>query len=577
MNILAMSFDPLGLTSPIGVAAKILFQELCKEKFEWDDPIPENKAAKWEEWIHGLNEVKTLTIPRCVYDEFEGKLLSCQLHGFRDASKKAYCAAVYLVCETTKGRYTRLLCSKTRVAPFKDLTIPRLELMSARILAVLMDNVYKALCSQVTIDKVKYWLDSKTALYWIYNQGEWKQWVQFRVSEILKLTKKSDWGHVGGKDNPADIGSRGVSASVLRDSKLWWEGPESLRESEENWPKTLVLEDSTDIKKERKKMCVLSVVTEKSEKLSNAVNVERFSSLNKLLRVTAWVRRFVNNLKQKTEKKALKKGRKEVRLGKISVEEIEEAERIWIIESQLNLQGSSNFKKISEQLGVVKENDILICKGRLGNSELDFRTKFPIILPKEHKFTELVIIDCHQRVHHCKERSTLAELRAKFWVTKGRQCVKRIIRKCFICRKLEGKAFNSPPTAMLPEFRVTESPPFSKMGVDFAGPLYAKGPKGVMTKCYIALFTCCVTRAVHLELVENLLASTFVNCLRRVCSRRGTPTLMVSDNAKTLKATAKLLKKIAKDSTVVNFLESRRITWRFNLAPAAWAGGIFER
>ena len=98
-----------------------------------------------------------------------------------------------------------------------------------------------------------------------------------------------------------------------------------------------------------------------------------------------------------------------------------------------------------------------------------------------------------------------------------------------------------------------------------------------MTKCYIALFTCCVTRAVHLELVENLLSSTFANCLRRVCSRRGTPTLMVSDNAKTFKATVKLLKKLAKDSTVVNFLESRRIIWRFNLERAPWAGGIFER
>ena len=111
----------------------------------------------------------------------------------------------------------------------------------------------------------------------------------------------------------------------------------------------------------------------------------------------------------------------------MSVEKIEEAERIWIIESQLKLQSSSNFKKISEQLGVVKENEILICKGRLGNSELDFRTKFPIILPRENKFTELVITDCHHKVHHCKERETLAELRSKFWVTKGRQCVKKIV------------------------------------------------------------------------------------------------------------------------------------------------------
>lgn len=571
LSTLASLFDPQGLVSPIGVTAKILFQELCVDKFEWDDPLPDDKCSRWEAWLKDLNNVKTISIPRCMFDKNEGEVLSCQLHGFADASKKAYCAMVFLVCKTTQGSYTRLLCAKSRVAPLKELSIPRLELMSARILATLMKTVLKALDSEIKVESVRYWLDSKTALYWIANNGEWKQFVQHRVNEILLLSRKEDWGHVPGVENPADLGSRGVSASHLNDSRLWWEGPGWLRKGEETWPSRLELDNSSEIVNEMKRVNVMvAIAKEPTEGVRNVIDIDRFSNLGKLLRVTAYVRRFIENLK-------LKKERKELKSGKVSVEEIEKVERIWIIESQLNLQSSSNFKKISEQLGVVKENEILICKGRLGNSELDFRTKFPIILPKEDKFTELVIIACHHKVHHCKERATLAELRSKFWVTKGRQCVKRVIRNCFICRKLEGKAFNSPPTAMLPDFRVTESPPFSKMGVDFAGPLYAKGSTGVMTKCYIALFTCCVTRAVHLELVENLLASTFVNCLRRVCARRGTPTLMVSDNAKTFKATVKLLKKLANECTVVNFLESRRITWWFNLKRAPWQGGIFER
>ena len=570
LSTLASLFDPQGLISPIGVTAKILFQELCVDKLDWDDPLPDDKCSRWEAWLKDLNNVKTISIPRCMFDKNKGEVLSCQLHGFADASKKAYCAMVFLVCKTKQGSYTQLLCAKSRVAPLKELSIPRLELMSARILATLMDTVLKALDSEIKIDCVRYWLDSKTALFWIANNGEWKQFVQHRVNEILLLSRKEDWGHVPGVENPADLGSRGVSASHLNDSRLWWEGPEWLKQEEEKWPPKLELDNSTEIASERKRVNVMVAAAKEPKGVSSVIDIDRFSNLGKLLRVTAYVKRFIENIK-------LKKEGKELKTGNMSVEELEKAERLWIIESQLNLQSSSNFKKISEHLGVVKENEILICKGRLGNSELDFRTKFPIILPKENKFTELVIIDCHHKVHHCKERATLAELRSKFWVTKGRQCVKKVIRNCFICRKLEGKAFNSPPTAMLPDFRVTEAPPFSKMGVDFAGPLYAKGPTGVMTKCYIALFTCCVTRAVHLELVENLLASTFVNCLRRVCSRRGTPTLMVSDNAKTFKATVKLLKKLAKDRTVVNFLESRRITWRFNLERAPWAGGIFER
>ena len=98
-----------------------------------------------------------------------------------------------------------------------------------------------------------------------------------------------------------------------------------------------------------------------------------------------------------------------------------------------------------------------------------------------------------------------------------------------------------------------------------------------MTKCYIALFTCCITRAVHLELVQNLLATTFVNCLKRMCARRGAPSLIISDNAKTFKATVKLLERLGNEEAVVDFLNSRRITWRFNLERAPWQGGIFER
>ena len=458
-----------------------------------------------------------------------------------------------------------------RVAPLKDLTIPRLELMSARILAVLMDNVYKALCSQVIIDKVKYWLDSKTALYWIYNQGEWKQWVQFRVSEILRLTKKSDWRHVGGKDNPADLGSRGVSALVLKDSKLWWEGPKWLRESENNWPTSLVLEDSTEIKEERKRMpIVLSVVTEKVRTLSNVVNVERFNSLTKLLRVTAWVKRFVNNLKHKKEKRKLEK-------GNLAVEEIIGAERIWIQDAQKMLEESANFEKTRVHLGVIEKNGLLVCQGRLENSDLDIESKYPIILPKEHKLAQLIVLDCHEKVHHLKVRATLAELRSRFWITSGRQFVKKILKPCFRCRYLDGKSFNAPATAALPDFRVSEAPPFSTTGVDFAGPLFVKAEGGEMIKSYICLFSCFITRAVHLEVVSDLATPTFVNCLRRFCARRGTPVRIVSDNAKTFKATSKLLNKLLSETEVRDFFVSKRIIWRFNLDRSPWWGGAFER
>lgn len=148
-------------------------------------------------------------------------MLECCLHGFGDASNNAYCTAVYFVCHTRDGTHTRLLASRSRVAPLKALTIPRLELMSARILAPMMNTVKKALEAQVTLNGTRYWLDSKMAICWIQNRGEWKQFVRHRVNKILKLTFKEEWRHCLGEENSADIGSRGAMRSKLKDSKLW--------------------------------------------------------------------------------------------------------------------------------------------------------------------------------------------------------------------------------------------------------------------------------------------------------------------------------------------------------------------
>ena len=122
----------------------------------------------------------------------------------------------------------RLVASKTRVVPLKELTTPRLELMSARILAQLMNTVRNTLQSQVTIDGVRFWLDSKTTLSWIRNKGEWKQFVRHRVNEILRLTDKEEWAHCPTLENPADLGSRGVLAPQLKEDELWWLGPRWL-------------------------------------------------------------------------------------------------------------------------------------------------------------------------------------------------------------------------------------------------------------------------------------------------------------------------------------------------------------
>ena len=541
---------------------KILFQEICSSGLDWDETLTGEIKGQLCKWVKDLLQTREIKVSRCLYEASES-VTECYLHGFGDASKRAYCAMAYLVYRTDDGQaHANLVASKMRVAPLKQLSIPRLELMSARILAQLMNTVCNALQSQVKVDGVRFWMDSKTALSWIQNKGEWKQFVRHRVDEILRLTNKEEWAYCSTLENPADLGSRRVLASQLKENELWWRGPRWLTGQKEDWPVTNEDFQTPETSSEEKKSTSVMLV-ETKEETSVVVNMNDYSKLQRLVCVTAWVRRFVNNLKASLKRKEIIK-----RTGKLEVSELKEAkiELIELVQNELKKQG--NFKQLVSELGIVEQGGIFRCSDRLVNSDLEFDARRPIILPRKNHLTKLIIRDCHERVHDNGVTATLAELRSRYWVPKGRQEVKGVLSECVTCMKLKGKLYSSPPTAALPEFRVTEAPPFSKVGVDFAGPLYVKSKSREMEKVYIALFSCCMTRAVHLELVEDLSAAAFRRCLRRFTAKNGVPALIVSDNAKTFQATEKALNELFNHLEVPADLEYMRIEWKGNLERA---------
>ncbi len=228
------------------------------------------------------------------------------------------------------------------------------------------------------------------------------------------------------------------------------------------WSSSLRLEDTTEIGDERRKAAILSATVVEDQTLSNVIDIKRHCRLTKLLKVSAWVFRFIKNVKAKRE------GR-EIFLDRPRVDAIANAETRWVKDAQKRLQEEENLKKTKESLGIFEIDNVLVCKGRLGNAELQLEAKNPFFLPRENWFTQLLILESHKRVHHGGVRSTLTELGTKFWVLKGRQYVKKVLRSCLLCRKHEGKAFNPPPSAALPEFRVTQALPFSRLGVNLAG------------------------------------------------------------------------------------------------------------
>ena len=238
---------------------------------------------------------------------------------------------------------------------------------------------------------------------------------------------------------------------------------------------------------------------------------------------------------------------------------------------------------VVSRLGLFCDDDGLIrCDGRIENSSQEKESKQPILLPATHYFTELLIKEQHEVVHHNGIRDTLNLIRQKYWIQRGREAVKRIVRRCVVCRKLEAKPFPTPRAPQLPACRVSEEPPFCNTGIDFAGPIYVKKSSGAINgnnqdKVYIALFTCASTRALHLELVENMSAATFLQAFRRFSSRRGLPTKVLTDNAKTFKSASKEVRMIGESKEVNRYFANRRIAWEFITEKAPWHGGFWER
>ena len=176
--------------------------------------------------------------------------------------------------------------------------------------------------------------------------------------------------------------------------------------------------------------------------------------------------------------------------------------------------------------------DLLRCQGRINNAQLTTASKNPVLLPPNHYWVKLLIQHVHDDIKHSGTADTLATLREKYWILKCRQAVKKVINSCIIYNKLEGPLYASTVFPDLPDFRTSEDPPFSHTGVDFAGPLYAKNCDA-SEKVYICLFTCCSTRAVHLELTPDLSVNSFLLAFRRFVGRRGLPVTVISDIAKT--------------------------------------------
>ncbi len=267
---------------------------------------------------------------------------------------------------------------------------------------------------------------------------------------------------------------------------------------------------------------VHSLLTEvEATGLEQIMRCEDYSNLRQLLAVTAYLLRFAMGLKRKVGSDTTDEPRELV----LAVDEISVAGELWIIESVLSLVKDKHFAAWKEQFGLfLDQRGIWRCGGLLSNADIPFSTRHPILLPRGHNLTTLIVRSAHKRILHNGVKETLTELRSRYWIVKGRQLVKSVIYKCVTCRRFDGVPYHPPLPPPLPIFRVSEEPPFTYTGVDFAGPLYTKASDVARSgKVWICLYTCCVVRAVHLDLVPDMTATTFLRSFKRFTARRGLP------------------------------------------------------
>ncbi|KRZ02713.1 hypothetical protein T11_3364 [Trichinella zimbabwensis] len=447
-----------------------------------------------------------------------------ELHIFGDASQAAYEACAYIRVESINHQIAvNLVMAKSR-----ELTLP--------------------------IQEITCWSDSRVALAWI--KGASARWKPF----------------VANRENPADIPSRGCSLDSLTNSALWWHGPPWLMQGRGNWPNepAAIADDNEHLTAEQKTVKVLTSQIDESG-VDQVINPTHYSQYKTLIRVTAYCLRFAQNCQSLASERTT-----DVNL---SVKEIWNAEVRWLREVQVKGFGvkSDSAERVREFEPFLDQDGLLRMGRRLRRSTLPPESKHPIILPHNHPVTELLIKDHHVRQMHAGVNQTLVAIRTRLWIVRARKAVKKIIRSCPVCRRVDAQPYRL-RMSDLPTDRVTESPPFSHTGVDFAGPLFVRpevqGRDTRVSKAYIFIFTCMITRAVHLELLREQTTDSFLQGLRRFISRRGRPRLIQSDNFRSFKLADKLIQCLFRDS---NWERLQRKRKKFITPRAPWCGGYWER
>ena len=310
LSIISSIYDPLGLVAPFVLPAKLLLQDLCRRQVEWDAEISDSDTVKWEQWLKELPQLENVEINRCYKPTNFGKIISCEVHNFADASNVGYGVATYIRLLNDKNDiHCCLIMGKARVAPLKVITIPRMELTAAMIAVKINQLIQKEI--EYPITNTYFWTDSMSVIRYVNNEStRFHTFVANRINTIRELSDVKNWRYVATTENPADDASRGMTMEKFIRNERWFKGPDFLWRPKSDWPYNETSKVIYDDDPEIKKIVTASIAKSCGNKdprpfLDRLMN--RYSDWVKLKRVVAWFQLTCLNLKKWVKK------RKEIR------------------------------------------------------------------------------------------------------------------------------------------------------------------------------------------------------------------------------------------------------------------------
>ncbi|XP_062538072.1 uncharacterized protein LOC134206386 [Armigeres subalbatus] len=570
-------FDPLGLLSPFIIHGKVLIQDLWREGTEWDEQVSDIVFAKWERWVQMIQYIARVRIPRCYFRHANKRTYrNSEIHVFVDASEVAYSCAVYLrTFDRVGDPQCCLIAGKSKVAPLKPWSIPRLELQGC-VLGVRWSKFVRE-NHDVPVSDIVFWTDSRTALAWIKSDPRnYRQFVSFRVSEILEHTTASQWRWVPSSSNPADEATKWGSGPYFHHDSKWFQGPDFLRLPEHEWPRS---KEPVTATSDEMRTPVLHHCS-----FQPAIDFDRFSSWDRLQRATAYALRFIHNSAQRRTKYTGQLQQAELRAAEETIFRLAQREsypdEIAALSNKApNETGQEIIGKhssIYRLMPILDKHGLLRERGRVGAAEdVCYDVRHPVILPGKHRVTELLVHRYHHHLRHGNAETVVNELRQRYTIPRLRVVVKQVSRNCAYCKIRRARPAN-PPMAPLPAARLAHHErAFTYTGVDYFGPLLVKlGRSNV--KRWIALFTCLTVRAVHLEVAYTLSTESCISCVRRFVGRRGPPAEFFSDNGTNFQGADRVLQHQISQGLSATFT-STNTKWNFIPPGAPHMGGAWER